>query len=221
MLLRHTVVRPHGSTSGKCESMKMYRRQLRLLRNILYLRENSRVKVNEARQVHGFGDSRGGDGGHSDDMAFDANISDKTVSTKEVISDKRVKRKAFVNARFPILLFPGQGSQFVGMGKKALHYPGVKEMYEEISEHFRKDILKLCLLGPKEELDKTINCQPAVFITSLAAVEMMKELYPEVLCHSLQSILKQADIYIGLELLFSDEWCGFVYLENNLKCFTV
>ncbi|XP_052715408.1 malonyl-CoA-acyl carrier protein transacylase, mitochondrial-like [Crassostrea angulata] len=161
--------------------MKMYRRQLRLLRNILYLRENSRVKVNEARQVHGFGDSRGGDGGHSDDMAFDANIRDKTVSTKEVISDKRIKRKAFVNARFPILLFPGQGSQFVGMGKKALHYPGVKEMYEEISEHFRKDILKLCLLGPKEELDKTINCQPAVFITSLAAVEMMKELYPEIL----------------------------------------
>lgn len=180
MFLRHIVVRPHGSTSGKCESMKMYRRQLRWLRNILNLRENSFVKVNQVRQVHGSSDGGGEDGGHSDEMTFDANISNKSVSTKEVASDKKVRRKAYVNVRFPILLFPGQGSQFVGMGKKALHYPGVKEMYEEVSEHFRKDILKLCLLGPKEELDKTINCQPAVFITSLAAVEIMKELYPEV-----------------------------------------
>lgn len=56
---------------------------------------------------YGFGDSGGGDGGYSDDMVFDVNISDKIVFIKEVILDKRVKRKVFVNVRFFILLFFG------------------------------------------------------------------------------------------------------------------
>lgn len=71
------------------------------------------------------------------------------------------------------------------MGKKVLYYSGVKEMYEEISEYFRKDILKFCLFGLKEEFDKIINCQFVVFIILLVVVEMMKELYFEVLCYFL------------------------------------
>lgn len=73
-----------------------------------------------------------------------------------------------------VLLFPGQGSQFVGMGKKLLQYPKVQEMYSIASAILGFDLLKVCLDGPKEELDKTLNCQPAVVVTSLAAVEKLK-----------------------------------------------
>ena len=79
-----------------------------------------------------------------------------------------------------ILLFPGQGSQFVGMGQKVLPYPGVQELYSRASEILGYDLLNICLNGPKQELDKTVHCQPAVFVTSLAAVEKLKEDIPEV-----------------------------------------
>ena len=79
-----------------------------------------------------------------------------------------------------ILLFPGQGSQFVGMGKKVLPYPGVTELYEKASAILGYDLLKICLNGPEKELNKTVHCQPAVFVTSLAAVERLKEDVPEV-----------------------------------------
>ncbi|XP_077982967.1 malonyl-CoA-acyl carrier protein transacylase, mitochondrial-like [Glandiceps talaboti] len=73
-----------------------------------------------------------------------------------------------------IVLFPGQGAQFVGMGDKLLGYPNVKEIYQASSEILGYDILKLCLEGPKEELDKTIHCQPAVFVTSMAGLQKLQ-----------------------------------------------
>lgn len=42
------------------------------------------------------------------------------------------------------------------------------------------DLLKLCLEGPKESLDRTVHCQPAVFVASLAAAEKLKRDRPEV-----------------------------------------
>lgn len=83
-----------------------------------------------------------------------------------------------------ILLFPGQGSQFVGMGKKLLAYPGVEDLYNRASEILGYDLLKICISGPKEMLDKTTYCQPAVVVTSLAAVERLKEEYPEVILYT-------------------------------------
>ncbi|XP_074644663.1 malonyl-CoA-acyl carrier protein transacylase, mitochondrial-like [Tubulanus polymorphus] len=80
-----------------------------------------------------------------------------------------------------ILLFPGQGSQFVGMGKKLLQYPNVKKLYELSSEILGYDLLNLCLNGPKEKLDKTEFCQPAVFVTSLAALEKLRDDLPSVI----------------------------------------
>ena len=99
-----------------------------------------------------------------------------------------------------MLLFPGQGSQFVGMGQDLLQYPNVPEMYALASEILGKlkletkinirncskpcfpgyDLLKLCLEGPQSELDKTIHCQPAVLVTSLAAVEKLRHENPQV-----------------------------------------
>lgn len=79
-----------------------------------------------------------------------------------------------------IILFPGQGSQYVGMGEKLLFYPGVPKLYEMASDILGYDLLTLCLNGPKKELDKTVHCQPAIFVTSLAAIQKLKEENPEV-----------------------------------------
>ncbi|XP_067015001.2 probable malonyl-CoA-acyl carrier protein transacylase, mitochondrial [Anabrus simplex] len=77
-----------------------------------------------------------------------------------------------------IILFPGQGAQFVGMGKDLLKFPIAKDLFEEANEILGYDLLSLCLNGPKEELDKTIKCQPAIFVSSLAALERLKEERP-------------------------------------------
>ncbi|BFZ13227.1 hypothetical protein BsWGS_16266 [Bradybaena similaris] len=77
-----------------------------------------------------------------------------------------------------VILFPGQGSQFVGMGKKLVRFPGVRELYEEASSILGYNLYDLCLRGPKSELDKTIHCQPAVVVTSLAAIEKCREEHP-------------------------------------------
>lgn len=78
-----------------------------------------------------------------------------------------------------VLLFPGQGSQFVGMGRGLLKYPNVREMFSVAQRILGYDLLALCLEGPEEELMKTVHCQPAVFVTSLAAVERLNQVNPE------------------------------------------
>ncbi|XP_074554546.1 malonyl-CoA-acyl carrier protein transacylase, mitochondrial [Halichoeres trimaculatus] len=78
-----------------------------------------------------------------------------------------------------VFLFPGQGSQFVGMGRGLLKYPNVKEMFTVAQKILGYDLLGLCLDGPEEELMKTVHCQPAVFVTSLAAVERLNHVNPK------------------------------------------
>lgn len=84
-----------------------------------------------------------------------------------------------------VLLFPGQGSQFVGMGRGLLKYPNVKEMFTVAQKILGYDLLSLCLEGPEEELMKTVHCQPAVFVSSLAAVEKLYQENPKVFSHIL------------------------------------
>ncbi|KAI5617892.1 malonyl-CoA-acyl carrier protein transacylase, mitochondrial [Silurus asotus] len=77
-----------------------------------------------------------------------------------------------------VLLFPGQGSQFVGMGRGLLKYGTVKDMFTVAEKVLGYDLLSLCLNGPEEDLMKTVHCQPAVFVTSLAAVERLNHENP-------------------------------------------
>lgn len=72
-------------------------------------------------------------------------------------------------------VFPGQGAQYVGMGKGLWEaFPYVKEMFEEASEVLGMDLAKLCFEGPKEELIRTENTQPAILIVSAACAEVLR-----------------------------------------------
>jgi [acyl-carrier-protein] S-malonyltransferase len=72
-------------------------------------------------------------------------------------------------------LFPGQGSQAVGMGKDlAEAYPQVRQLYDQADEILGFPLSELCFEGPKETLDDTVNTQPAIFVTSLAVLEVLK-----------------------------------------------
>ncbi|XP_006866970.1 PREDICTED: malonyl-CoA-acyl carrier protein transacylase, mitochondrial [Chrysochloris asiatica] len=108
-------------------------------------------------------------------------------SVTELLRDAAVEDEAGVATarRSPgqcsVLLFPGQGSQVVGMGRGLLRYPRVRELYAAAQRVLGYDLLELSLHGPQEALDRTVHCQPAVFVASLAAVEKLNHLQPEVI----------------------------------------
>ena len=78
-------------------------------------------------------------------------------------------------------LFPGQGSQKVGMlASAAAELPSVRAMCDKAREILGYDLLDVCVNGPKEKLDDTAFAQPALFVASLAAVEKLKAESPEI-----------------------------------------
>ena len=73
------------------------------------------------------------------------------------------------------VIFPGQGSQLVGMGKEFYEkYDLVKNLFKEADDTLNFPISKLILEGPKEELDLTANTQPAIFILSYSIFNVVK-----------------------------------------------
>ena len=72
-------------------------------------------------------------------------------------------------------IFPGQGSQTVGMGKDLYeNYQEAKNVFEKVDEILGRNISKICFEGPDEDLKQTINTQPAILTTSLAALAVFK-----------------------------------------------
>jgi [acyl-carrier-protein] S-malonyltransferase len=77
-------------------------------------------------------------------------------------------------------LFPGQGAQTVGMGRAfAEKYPEARRLYDEAAEVLGYDLAAVCWNGPPERLNSTVVSQPAIFVTSLAALEELRHTEPE------------------------------------------
>ena len=73
-------------------------------------------------------------------------------------------------------VFPGQGSQFVGMGKDFYdHYSEARNLFEEANEILQYDISRICFNGPEDTLRLTENTQPALLIHSIMALKILRE----------------------------------------------
>lgn len=72
-------------------------------------------------------------------------------------------------------IFPGQGSQSVGMGKDLYeNFEAAKNIFDSADKILAKSVTELCFEGPDEDLKQTINTQPAILTTSIAALAALK-----------------------------------------------
>lgn len=79
-------------------------------------------------------------------------------------------------ARDIAFVFPGQGSQYVGMGAELVRrFPAAAHAYERADAALGIQLSRMILEGPAEELDETINAQPAILATSVAFLDAMRE----------------------------------------------
>ncbi|PIA59564.1 hypothetical protein AQUCO_00400446v1 [Aquilegia coerulea] len=110
-------------------------------------------------------------------------------------------------------LFPGQGAQAVGMGSEAQKVQAAADLYEKANEILGFNLLDVCLNGPKEKLNSTVISQPAIYVTSLAAVELLRAR------EGGQQIIDSIDVTCGLSLgeYTALAFAGAFSFEDGLK----
>lgn len=80
------------------------------------------------------------------------------------------------------LIFPGQGAQYVGMGKDLYdNFQQAKEIFDTANASLKFDLKKICFEGPQEELSTTSNSQPAILAASIASLKVLESshFYPQ------------------------------------------
>ncbi len=111
-----------------------------------------------------------------------------------------------------VFLFPGQGAQSVGMGRQlAETVPAVRRLYDRAADVLGYDLAQICFHGPEQELDSTVISQPALFVTSLAALESLR--------HESPAVVEACQATAGLSLgeYTSMVFAGVMELEDALQ----
>ncbi|KAK9664577.1 hypothetical protein RND81_14G053000 [Saponaria officinalis] len=129
-------------------------------------------------------------------------------------SETRVNDDLFSNYNpSSSFLFPGQGAQAVGMGAEAHKVPAAAALFSQANHILGYDLLDVCTNGPKEKLDSTVLSQPAIYVTSLAAVEILRAR------EGGQQIIDSVDVTCGLSLgeYTALAFAGAFSFEDGLK----
>lgn len=84
-----------------------------------------------------------------------------------------------MNPKLSAFIFPGQGSQFVGMGRElAETYPEARQVFEEADDILGIPLSRLAWDGPESDLNDTLNTQPVLMVHSVASLRVFQKLYP-------------------------------------------
>ncbi len=107
-------------------------------------------------------------------------------------------------------LFPGQGAQSVGMGKDLYdQYTHVKNLFDQANSILGYSLSDICFQGPEDKLTQTLYAQPAIFVTSFAALTILRLKFPEL----------KASFFAGLSLgeFSALTAAGAISFEDGLK----
>ncbi len=89
-------------------------------------------------------------------------------------------RRMNLDSKTTVFLFPGQGSQAVGMGQSlAARFPVAQATFQEAEDILGFSLSRVMWEGPEKDLNDTLNAQPALFVHSMAAYRVFTHLYPD------------------------------------------